>query len=135
MRKRNISMARAYLAFYILWAFAGAIAPMLCFKFSSALSIVLIILDVICLGGLIASHVFYNKNMNKLLYIFAISSVGLADLIILAGLIIEIAYTIQGSAATYAWVVSILSIIEFALISFFVGLGLYRVKHPKEKIY
>ena len=135
MRKRNISMARAYLAFYILFAFSGAIAPLLCFKISGALSIILIVIDCLALGGLIASHVFYNKEMNKALYISAISSVAVFDLMILFGFILEIVYTIQGNSATYAWVMSIVSIIAFALISFFIGLGLYRVKHPKEKIY
>ena len=135
MRKRTISMARAYLAFYILFVFSGAIAPVLAFKYSGALSIILIVLDFIALGGLIASNVFYNKENNKLLYIFAISSLSLFDAIIVLGFILELVFTIQGQSATYAWVMSVLSIIAFAIISFFIALGLYRVKHPKEKIY
>ncbi len=134
MRKRNISLARAYLAFYILFVFSAAIPVLLTFRFSITLSIVVLVVEFLCLAGVIVSNVFYDKKIEKVFYITGIASFGLFDLLILYGFVLELVYTIQGKPATYAWIISIASILIYALISFFVGFGMYRTKHPIEKV-
>lgn len=134
MRKRNIALARAYLAFYILFVFMAAIPPLLVFKFSGAFSIVLIVFAVLLLAGVIASNVFYDIKKDNLFYLTGIISYGLFDVFVVFGLILEIVYAINNEPATYAFIVAILSIVAMGLISLFVGFGMYRLKHPVEEI-
>ena len=134
MKKKNLSMARSYLAFYILIIFMGAIPPLLTFKFSLGFTIALIVIECLCLAGVICSHVFYNKEKYLPFYLCAGISFIIYDLITLYGFVLEIIYTSNGEPAPYAWTVSSLSIIIMGLVSFFVALGMYRIKHPVEKI-
>lgn len=133
MRKRHIAMARAYLAFYILFVFAAPIPAFLLTKFSNALTVVFIVIPCLMLGGVIASNVFYDKHMDKAFYLSGMISYLSFDILVLAGLIIEIIYTLNGEPAVYAWVISILSLLILGVIDLFVALGMYRLKHPLEE--
>ena len=133
MRKRNIAMARAYLAFYILFVFAAFVPAFLLMKFSGVLTVVMVVLAFLMLGGVIASNVFYDKNQEKAFYLSAIISYLAFDVYVLFGFILEIVYTGMGEPATYAWIISILSLLILGVINLFVALGMYRLKHPIEE--
>ena len=132
MRKKSIGMARAYIGFYIWFAFGAGIPALLSFKFSSSLSIGILLGECLCLVGVICSHVFYNKNLNKPFYICGIASYTLFDAFVIYGLVLEIIFTGQGEPAPYAWMISIASLVLLAVFEVFVGLGMYRTKHPRE---
>ena len=134
MKKRNISLARSYLAFYIIFAFTAAIGPLLTIKFSPAFSIVLIVLDCLCLGGVIASNVFYDKNMNDAYYLSTYISFGVFDVLFLYGFILEIVFSAKGESAPYAWMINIISLLALAAINVFVIFGINKLKHPREEI-
>ena len=134
MKKKNISLARAYLAFYIIFIFTAAIPVLLSFKIAPALSIVFIVLEALCLGGVITSNVFYDKGDNKKYYISSIASFGAFDVFFLYGFILEIVYSAQGQSASYAWMINIISLIALGLIDLFVAFGIERLVHPREEI-
>ena len=134
MRKKNISLARAYLAFYILFAFTAGIPSLLSFKISPILSIIVVILECACLGGVITSHVFFNKDKKNEYYIASTASFGAFDLLFFFGFILEIVYTAQGEAAPYAWMINIISLIACAVIDIFVYFGIKRLKNPRKAI-
>ncbi|MCQ2087845.1 MAG: hypothetical protein MJZ37_07315 [Bacilli bacterium] len=134
MRKRNISLARAYLAFYILFVFTAGVPALLSFKISPVLSILVIVLALACLGGVITSHVFYNLNKNNQYYLSSLISFGAFDLLVIYSFILEVIYTGQGISAPYAWMVNIISIIANILIGIFLYIGIDRLRHPREAI-
>ena len=60
--KKNRALSRCYLGGYIFWIFGVTLAALMFLKLSIVLMTILIIVAVLILGVLIASHVLYDKK-------------------------------------------------------------------------
>ncbi len=107
--KKNKHLSRAWFWSYVCFVFGGTLLGLLLMKNTMPLAIVMICLDVVALGLIIAGRVLYGKN-RKLFPYFAFSGQGLLSLLTLAAIVVEIAYTAQGKPAVYAWVFGIITL-------------------------
>lgn len=121
--KKNRSLSRCYIASYLLWVFGVVLAALMFLKISVGLMIALIVVAVIILGGIIASHVLYNKQKMLLFLIFSFASHGLATIFILAAMIFELVLNAQGQGALYAMIMLIGCSVIYALVDVFLTLN------------
>ena len=102
--KKNKSLHRAWLWGYVFLIFGGALAPLLAYKLSPVLSIILCVVLGLVLVDLIVAHVFYTKK-RPLFPILSFAGMGTLSALILFAYILEIAYTAGGKPSVYPWVV------------------------------
>lgn len=130
MIRKNKALSRCYLGIYLVWIFASWIAPFLFGRDVPALTIIFIVINCLNLAGIIVSHVFKNKNKFKPFLISSAISIGVLTVVTLVGFIMEIAFTVQGQPATYAWVISSIGVAIMALVVPFTIRAYYQIAHP-----
>ena len=117
--KKNRALSRCYLGGYIFWIFGVTLAALMFLKLSIVLMTILIIVAVLILGALIASHVLYDKKQFKLYFYFSLAAFTLSSLYVLAAFILEIVLQAKGEGALYAIVVLSISLAGYALVDIF----------------
>ena len=117
--KKNRALSRCYLGGYIFWIFGVTLAALMFLKLSIVLMTILIIVAVLILGALIASHVLYDKKQFKLYFYFSLVAFALSSLYVLAAFILEIVLQAKGEGALYAIVVLSISLVGYALVDIF----------------
>ena len=117
--KKNRALSRCYLGGYIFWIFGVTLAALMFLKLSIVLMTILIIVAVLILGALIASHVLYDKKQFKLYFYFSLVAFALSSLYVLAAFILEIVLQAKGEGALYAIVVLSISLAGYALVDIF----------------
>ena len=117
--KKNRALSRCYLGGYIFWIFGVTLAALMFLKLSIVLMTILIIVAVLILGALIASHVLYDKKQFKLFFYFSLAAFALSSLYVLAAFILEIVLQAKGEGALYAIVVLSISLAGYALVDIF----------------
>ena len=117
--KKNRALSRCYLGGYIFWIFGVTLAALMFLKLSIVLMTILIIVAVLILGALIASHVLYDKKQFKLYFYFSLVAFTLSSLYVLAAFILEIVLQAKGEGALYAIVVLSISLAGYALVDIF----------------
>ena len=117
--KKNRALSRCYLGGYIFWIFGVTLAALMFLKLSIVLMTILIIVAVLILGVLIASHVLYDKKQFKLYFYFSLAAFTLSSLYVLAAFILEIVLQAKGEGALYAIVVLSISLVGYALVDIF----------------
>ena len=117
--KKNRALSRCYLGGYIFWIFGVTLAALMFLKLSIVLMTILIIVAVLILGALIASHVLYDKKQFKLYFYFSLAAFTLSSLYVLAAFILEIVLQAKGEGALYAIVVLSISLVGYALVDIF----------------
>lgn len=117
--KKNRALSRCYLGGYIFWIFGVTLAALMFLKLSIVLMTILIIVAVLILGALIASHVLYDKKQFKLYFYFSLAAFVLSSLYVLAAFILEIVLQAKGEGALYAIVVLSISLVGYALVDIF----------------
>lgn len=115
---KNKALKRSYIFAYIMAFFGASIPAMLFVKMNHALAIVFFVFAILCLAGLIVSHVFYAKD-KEIFFLVGASAIGLFDLLNLVGLVVESIYSAQGKSSIYAWIIICLSIVSGALVTVF----------------
>ena len=121
--KKNRSLHSCYLAAYFLWLFGVILSAIMFLKLGNALMIALLIVAVIILGAIIASHVLYNKKQFNLYIYFSFASHGLAIIMILAAFILEMVLSSKGQGATYAKIMLSICLAIYALVYLFLTLN------------
>ena len=114
----NKALKRTYIFAYIMAIFGTVIPGYLAVKVNIGLSIFFLVLALIDLAGLIVAHVFYSKN-KKIYFYTSLAAIGLFIILGLIGFLMEMIYSIQGSANGYAWVMVILDLASAGLIGTF----------------
>lgn len=128
--KKYKALSRIFLLSYFIIIFCGVLFGFLLVKASIPLAIVLIILAALDFIALIVVRFLFVKHYN-LFFIISTAAFGYMNLSVLCSFIIELVYTIQGTPAPYAWMVSILSILLTAVVDIFYVLSIQKIHHKK----
>ena len=117
--KKNRALSRCYLGGYFLWVFGVVLASLMFLKIALGLMIALLVVAVLILGVVIASHVLYNKKQFKLYIYFSFGSFGLASLFVLGAFILEMVLQGKGEGALYATVMLSICLAVYILVDDF----------------
>lgn len=128
--KKYKALSRIFLLSYLIVVFSAVLFAFLLVKFSTPLAIVFIFLAAADLAAFIVARVMFEKHYNIFFYI-SIAALGYLNLAILGGFILEFVYTLQGTPAPYAWMISIAGILLIAVVDTFYILSLRKIHHKK----
>ena len=128
--KNYKSLSRIFILSYLTSLFGGMLFGMLLIKNNGVAATFMIILSVLDLAAIITARVFFSKNFKAYLILSA-SGFSILTMLVLAGFITEIIYTVNGLPAYYAWMIGIINLIFVILIDAFYVLNLLKLRHDR----
>ncbi|MCR4880091.1 MAG: hypothetical protein K5906_03955 [Bacilli bacterium] len=134
MLRKNKHLSRCYLCAYLAWALGCWIPPLLLSRDSGALAIVFVIVSCVVFAALVVSHVFKNRNNEKVFTYTSLPALGLVLILSIFGLVLEGIFTSQGQAAPWPWMAGGVALFLSILMCLAYYFGMKRIKKPEEII-
>ena len=128
--KREKGLARIFVLSYFACIFGGMLFGLLLVRFSVWLGIVMMIICLLDLAVIIVARCMF-KNHYKTFLILSCIGFGLLTVLVVGAYIIEIIYSANKKAATYAWVIGSINLFFVAIIDFVYVRNLRRIHIDK----